>query len=84
MGLPVLEWPSLTDLAQTRDRLNRWEYLLTTAAAATARRHVRADQSAVRVLMPARVPMDVRTVVRPGSASDPEVMAGRMELWQRR
>jgi hypothetical protein len=31
MGLPVLEWPSLTDLAQTRDRLNRWEYLLTTA-----------------------------------------------------
>ncbi len=31
MGLPVLDWPSLTELAQTCDRLNRWEYLLTTA-----------------------------------------------------
>ncbi|HEU4627018.1 MAG TPA: cyclase family protein [Steroidobacteraceae bacterium] len=31
MGLPILDWPSLTELAQTCERLGRWEYLLTTA-----------------------------------------------------
>ena len=31
MGLPILDWPSLTDLAKTCERLNRWDYLLTTA-----------------------------------------------------
>jgi kynurenine formamidase len=31
MGLPILDWPSLTELAKTCERLNRWEYLLTTA-----------------------------------------------------
>jgi kynurenine formamidase len=31
MGLPILDWPALTELAKTCERLNRWEYLLTTA-----------------------------------------------------
>jgi len=31
MGLPILDWPALTDLAATCERLGRWEYLLTTA-----------------------------------------------------
>lgn len=31
MGLPILDWPSLTQLAQTCERLKRWDYLLTTA-----------------------------------------------------
>jgi kynurenine formamidase len=31
MGLPILDWPALTDLAQTCERLKRWDYLLTTA-----------------------------------------------------
>jgi kynurenine formamidase len=31
MGLPLLDWPALTELAETCARLNRWEYLLTTA-----------------------------------------------------
>jgi len=31
MGTPILDWPSLTELAATCERLKRWEYLLTTA-----------------------------------------------------
>lgn len=31
MGLPILDWPSLTELAKTCERLSRWDYLLTTA-----------------------------------------------------
>ena len=31
MGLPILDWPSLTELAETCERLGRWDYLLTTA-----------------------------------------------------
>jgi len=31
MGLPILDWPSLTELAATCERLRRWDYLLTTA-----------------------------------------------------
>jgi hypothetical protein len=31
MGLPILDWPSLTELAATCERLQRWDYLLTTA-----------------------------------------------------
>jgi kynurenine formamidase len=31
MGLPILDWPALAELARTCERLNRWEYLLTTA-----------------------------------------------------
>lgn len=31
MGLPILDWPALTDLAATCERLKRWEFLLTTA-----------------------------------------------------
>jgi kynurenine formamidase len=31
MGLPILDWPALTVLAETCNRLQRWEYLLTTA-----------------------------------------------------
>jgi kynurenine formamidase len=31
MGLPILDWPSLTELAKTCERLTRWDYLLTTA-----------------------------------------------------
>jgi kynurenine formamidase len=31
MGLPILDWPSLTELVKTCERLNRWDYLLTTA-----------------------------------------------------
>ena len=31
MGLPILDWPALTELASTCERLGRWEYLLTTA-----------------------------------------------------
>jgi len=31
MGLPILDWPSLTELARTCERLNRWDYLLITA-----------------------------------------------------
>ena len=31
MGLPILDWPSLTELARTCERLKRWDYLLTTA-----------------------------------------------------
>lgn len=32
MGLPILDWPSLTELAKTCERLNRWEYLLSVAS----------------------------------------------------
>jgi kynurenine formamidase len=31
MGLPILDWPGLTDLTETCNRLQRWEFLLTTA-----------------------------------------------------
>jgi kynurenine formamidase len=31
MGLPILDWPALTELAATCERLKRWDYLLTTA-----------------------------------------------------
>jgi hypothetical protein len=31
MGLPILDWPALTELAETCDRLARWDFLLTTA-----------------------------------------------------
>jgi kynurenine formamidase len=31
MGLPILDWPALTELAATCERLQRWDYLLTTA-----------------------------------------------------
>lgn len=31
MGLPILDWPALTELAATCNRLERWEFLLTTA-----------------------------------------------------
>ena len=31
MGLPILDWPSLTELAATCERRQRWDYLLTTA-----------------------------------------------------
>jgi kynurenine formamidase len=31
MGLPLLDWPALTELAKACERLNRWDYLLTTA-----------------------------------------------------
>jgi kynurenine formamidase len=31
MGLPILDWPALTELARTCERLKRWDYLLTTA-----------------------------------------------------
>jgi kynurenine formamidase len=31
MGLPILDWPALTELARTCERVGRWEYLLTTA-----------------------------------------------------
>jgi kynurenine formamidase len=31
MGLPILDWPALTELAATCERLGRWDYLLTTA-----------------------------------------------------
>jgi kynurenine formamidase len=31
MGLPILDWPALTELAKTCERLKRWDYLLTTA-----------------------------------------------------
>src|SRR5262245_41867950 len=31
MGLPILDWPALTELARACERLNRWDYLLTTA-----------------------------------------------------
>lgn len=31
MGMPILDWPALTELAATCERLNRWEFLLTTA-----------------------------------------------------
>jgi kynurenine formamidase len=31
MGLPILDWPALTELAATCERLSRWDYLLTTA-----------------------------------------------------
>lgn len=31
MGLPILDWPALTDLTATCNRLQRWEFLLTTA-----------------------------------------------------
>ncbi|HVY64452.1 MAG TPA: cyclase family protein [Gammaproteobacteria bacterium] len=31
MGLPILDWPALTVLAQTCDRHKRWDFLLTTA-----------------------------------------------------
>lgn len=31
MGLPILDWPALTELAATCQRLGRWDYLLTTA-----------------------------------------------------
>ena len=31
MGLPILDWPALTELARTCERLGRWDYLLTTA-----------------------------------------------------
>jgi kynurenine formamidase len=31
MGMPILDWPSLTELSETCERLERWDYLLTTA-----------------------------------------------------
>ena len=31
MGLPILDWPSLGELAATCERLRRWDYLLTAA-----------------------------------------------------
>jgi kynurenine formamidase len=31
MGMPILDWPALTALAETCNRLSRWEFLLTTA-----------------------------------------------------
>ena len=31
MGLPILDWPGLTDLTATCQRLQRWDFLLTTA-----------------------------------------------------
>lgn len=31
MGLPILDWPALTELAEVCERLERWEFLLTTA-----------------------------------------------------
>ena len=31
MGLPILDWPALTALAETCDREKRWDFLLTTA-----------------------------------------------------
>jgi kynurenine formamidase len=31
MGLPILDWPALTELAETCNRLRRWEFLLSTA-----------------------------------------------------
>lgn len=31
MGMPILDWPALEELAQACERLHRWEYLLTTA-----------------------------------------------------
>lgn len=31
MGLPILDWPALTELARTCERLERWEFLLTAA-----------------------------------------------------
>lgn len=31
MGLPILDWPALTALADTCERLKRWDYVLTTA-----------------------------------------------------
>ena len=31
MGLPILDWPALTELAAACERLQRWDYLLTTA-----------------------------------------------------
>lgn len=31
MGLPILDWPGLVELAKTCNRLQRWEFLLTTA-----------------------------------------------------
>jgi hypothetical protein len=31
MGLPILDWPALVELAKTCNRLQRWEFLLSTA-----------------------------------------------------
>jgi kynurenine formamidase len=31
MGMPILDWPALTELAATCERLERWDYLLTSA-----------------------------------------------------
>lgn len=31
MGLPILDWPALTELAETCERLEQWNFLLTTA-----------------------------------------------------
>lgn len=31
MGMPILDWPALEDLKRTCERLDRWEFLLTTA-----------------------------------------------------
>jgi kynurenine formamidase len=31
MGLPILDWPGLVELARTCERLGRWDYALTTA-----------------------------------------------------
>ena len=31
MGLPILDWPALTELAAKCEQLKRWDYLLTTA-----------------------------------------------------
>jgi kynurenine formamidase len=31
MGLPILDWPALTDLAKTCNRLHRWAFLISTA-----------------------------------------------------
>jgi kynurenine formamidase len=31
MGMPILDWPALTELADTCNQLKRWDFLLTTA-----------------------------------------------------
>jgi kynurenine formamidase len=31
MGMPILDWPALVELRETCQRLNRWDFLLTTA-----------------------------------------------------
>ena len=50
MGLPILDWPSLTEVAKTCERLNRWEVPADHCAMAACRRHIVADQPALPVL----------------------------------